>query len=142
MASRVPCPVSIALYPPLWFEGLRYSALAPTRHMFQERKSGLLSDTDFERRYASDVLGKWPTHEELLADLSRFLGANAPAGTEEVTLLCFEKPGLLCHRRFLAEWLESRGVAVPEWEAPVRQPGGKPALEGTRIKIVSEPLDI
>jgi len=34
----------------------------------------------------------------------------------DVVLLCWEKRGVACHRRLVAEWLETElGITVPEW---------------------------
>lgn len=41
----------------------------------------------------------------------------------DAILLCWEPPGKFCHRRLVAEWLESHlGIEVPEYEVTPRQP--------------------
>jgi len=36
----------------------------------------------------------------------------------DAVLLCWEQPGLPCHRRDVAAWFEERlGAVVPEWQA-------------------------
>lgn len=142
-AAEVPCPVSIALFPPEWFRGLHMGSLAPSCSMFSLRRKGLLNDADFEVRYVEDVLRWWRSPSDLLADIDRFVKKNAGQGTAEATLLCFERPGQLCHRRFLARWLEAgTGIVVPEYgqegaEAPA--PAAPP--ERPAMKFEYEPLD-
>lgn len=122
MAHKVPCPVSISLYPPMWYDGARYSALAPSTGIFRDRKCGVLSDEGFESRYVLEVLGRWADADALILDLERHLLLSGVKEHSEVTLLCFEKPGQLCHRRFLAKWLESQGLSVPECQLGVPAP--------------------
>ena len=38
----------------------------------------------------------------------------------DVALLCYEKPGDLCHRHLVAEWLRGHGMQCAEWEKPTR----------------------
>jgi hypothetical protein len=57
-------------------------------------------------------------------------------------LLCWEPPGVFCHRRMVAEWLEHKlGIVVPEWgferyETPRwRDMETKEALAAKGIKV-------
>jgi hypothetical protein len=90
-------PVSIARASPRWFTGLRELRLAPTWAMLKLHKP------EFDVAFA-----------ELLAQLDPAqifltLGENA-------VLLCWEKPGVACHRRLVAEWIEQHlGVEIPEY---------------------------
>jgi hypothetical protein len=90
-------PVSIARKAPYWYRGDCELRLAPTLEMLQ------MSLADYV-----------PAFDELLckldpAELFESLGANA-------VILCWESPGVFCHRRRVAQWFESElGVIVPEF---------------------------
>ena len=114
--------MSISLYPPLWYDGHRYPLLAPTPSIFSDRRSGALSDKEFELRYVKEVLSRWPDASALLSDLEAHMSKSIGRPPEDVTMLCFERPGVLCHRRFVARWLEQGGVEVKEYLADVRCP--------------------
>ena len=90
-------PVSIARSSPGWFAGRRELRLAPTWAMLKLRKPAY--DVAF-----AELL----THLDP-ADIYLTLGENA-------VLLCREKPGVSCHRRLVAEWIELHlGVEIPEF---------------------------
>jgi len=93
---RDPRLVSIALKTPEWFQGRRYPALAPRLDMLP------LEEADYRREYQIilDRLDPRQVYEDL--------------GPEAI-LLCWEPPGVFCHRRLVAAWLEERlEVEVPE----------------------------
>ena len=90
-------PVSIARGSPRWFTGQQELRLAPTRAMLKMQKP------DYDAAFA-EILAKLDP-----AEIYETLGENA-------VLLCWEKPGEACHRRFVAEWLEAAlGVEIPEY---------------------------
>jgi hypothetical protein len=93
---REPRLVSIALKTPGWFQGRRYPALAPRLDMIA------MEEEEYRREYQKilDRLNPRQIYEDL--------------GPEAV-LLCWEPPGVFCHRRLVAEWLEKHlGVEVTE----------------------------
>ena len=93
---RDPRLVSIALKTPEWFQGRRYPALAPRLDMLP------MEEEEYRREYQAilDRLDPRQVYEDLGPD---------------AVLLCWEPPGVFCHRRLAAEWLEERlGVKVPE----------------------------
>jgi uncharacterized protein (DUF488 family) len=109
--AREPGAVSIARFPPKWYEGARYLALAPAPDMLK------IEDWDeYRRRYREEILEKLDP-DEVLRALSA-LGAG-----RGVILLCFEKDRTHCHRGLVAEWFaETKGIRVPELGAdPGRQ---------------------
>jgi hypothetical protein len=60
--------------------------------------------------------------------IERFEAIGAQHGGQRLVLLCFEKPGELCHRRVFAEWFEEHtGRRVPEVEDPQLQLHDEPA---------------
>ena len=91
-----PCLVSIARKTPEWFQGRRYTALAPRSNMLK------MDEEEYRRKYQLilDRLNPRRVYEDL---------------GEEAVLLCWEQPGEFCHRRLVAAWLEEAlGVTVPE----------------------------
>jgi hypothetical protein len=93
-------PVAIAIGVPAWYKGERDLRLAPTRAMLK------MTSTEYDKLFAK-ILDK--VDPKQIADE---LGDNA-------VLLCWEKPGERCHRRWVAEFLEEAlGVEVPELGFP------------------------
>jgi hypothetical protein len=89
-----------------------YRALFPKADMLR-----MEDEAAYRTRYFDEVLAPLDpqrTWDEL----------HALAAPHEPVLLCFEdlrKPGLWCHRRLVAEWLErALGVEVAEAALPVR----------------------
>jgi hypothetical protein len=90
-------PVAISIGIPSWYRGDRELRLAPTRESLPWPRER------FDPFYDSILAGLDPA--QLYADL----GPNA-------VLLCWESPNVWCHRRRVAEWLEtSLGIVVPEF---------------------------
>jgi hypothetical protein len=93
---RDPRLVSIALKTPAWFRGRRYPALAPRLDMLP------MEEKEYWREYQA-ILDKLDPRQ-VYDDLG-----------EDAILLCWEAPGVFCHRRLVAEWLEEHlGIEVPE----------------------------
>jgi hypothetical protein len=96
-----PDAVSISGYAPDWFQGPQYRKLAPKLDFFTQYK--LDHDTvAYTKQFNARVLGVLEP-EKVFADLDNKI------------LLCYERPGLFCHRRLVAGWMETElGVLVPE----------------------------
>lgn len=91
-------PVSISIKPPYWWGKSRrhYPPLCPTTAMLK------MTPADYDVLY-EQILAKLDP-----AEVFAELGDNA-------VLLCFESPNVKCHRRWVAQWLEtSLGIVVPE----------------------------
>jgi hypothetical protein len=89
-------PVAISIGVPRWYRGRRELRLAPSWKMLQMTK------TDYDRHFARQLARLDPR------ELYDSLGPTA-------VLLCWEAPGVRCHRRKVAEWFEaSLKVKVPE----------------------------
>jgi hypothetical protein len=89
-------PVGIAVGPPRWYRGETMLELAPTREMLH------LS-------YAEYVV-QFQLRLEVLdpKQIADRLGDNA-------VMLCWESPGVFCHRRAVAQWLERHlNIEIPE----------------------------
>jgi uncharacterized protein (DUF488 family) len=94
--------VCIALGTPRFYKGLSYKKIAPERSMLK------LEGEAYIRSYNRLLSGLDP--RQTVEDLRSLTGNAAHAA-----LLCYEKPGTLCHRRLVAEWLKnSLGMEVEE----------------------------
>lgn len=90
-------PVSIAIGPPRWYVGETCLDLAPTRPMLR------MSYPKYIQQF-ENILAK--LDPQAIFDK---LGDNA-------VLLCWESPGVFCHRRAVAQWLELHlQISVPEF---------------------------
>ncbi len=90
-------PVGIAVGPPRWYTGKNYKDLAPTYRMLK------LPREEYDRQFAAILARLDP--RKVCEDLG-----------EGAVLLCWEKPGQACHRRIVAEWIETAlGLVVPEF---------------------------
>lgn len=96
--------ISIARYSPKWFNGPRYTTVAPTGYML----SGACSHDEYLRRY-DDIL-RHLNPQEVISSIETI------ARGRDVALCCYEKPGDFCHRHLLSEWLRKNGYDVKEWE--------------------------
>lgn len=103
-------PINIALWPPRFFRGKSLYSVAPTRSILKDTKS----DEEYIRRYKDEILANLNI-EKLLKDIE-FLSEG-----RDVALLCYEKPGDLCHRHLLAEYMNERGCDVHELEKKEQQ---------------------
>lgn len=100
--------VGISQGVPKWFQGDVFKALAPTWEMVR------LQDMEkYTRLYEREIL-------------ARLNPLKLAESLDNTILLCWEKPGEFCHRRLVAEWLETAaGIAVPEFglEPPAEAEG-------------------
>lgn len=104
-------PVSISQFPPKWYTGPQIKMLAPPRDLLLETKKGMVTNEEYTRIF-NEHLTQFDPREMYDAIVAEY-GDN-------VTLLCFEKPGDFCHRRLVATWFEENlGVEVPEWTKPI-----------------------
>lgn len=90
-------PVGIARGTPRGFKGRSVKSLAPTWDMLK------LSREEYDERFDAILAGLDPraVYEEL---------------GDRAVLLCWEQPGVWCHRRRVAEWLETElGLVIPEY---------------------------
>ncbi|MEJ7615831.1 MAG: hypothetical protein WKF30_02395 [Pyrinomonadaceae bacterium] len=96
VAGHLANAVAISRGVPRGWKGRRYIALAPTWPMLK------MSTEDYLREY-----------KLILAQLDP---AKVAADLDGAIMLCWEPLNVKCHRRFVAEWLEtSCGLVVPEY---------------------------
>jgi hypothetical protein len=89
--------VAICRGKPKWYRGRSYDVLAPTWQMLK------MPLEEYNVHYDRLLAGLDP--RKVVADLG-----------DDAIMLCHEKPNVCCHRRRVAEWLETElGIVVPEW---------------------------
>lgn len=116
-------PVNIALWPPKWYKGLSYKALAPLYFMMR----GNLTREQYIENYNQCVLSKLNPNQ--VAERLRQL-----TNDKDCALMCFEKPGDFCHRHLAAEWLSKNTTfCVVEYTAPAMPETSKP--EPQQLKL-------
>lgn len=107
--QNVANPLSISGKAPDWYTGNQFKLLAPKLEFFTRYKNGELDANGYTKEYYAKVLGHLNA-KEIYDRLITTYGEN-------VTLLCYEKPGEFCHRRLVANWFETElGIVVPEKE--------------------------
>jgi hypothetical protein len=88
--------VAISVGIPRWYRGRREIRLAPTRAMLK------MSQEEYDRLFRAKLKELDPK------ELFDAVGNNG-------VMLCWEKPGESCHRRLVAEWMESNlGIEITE----------------------------
>lgn len=93
--------VSIALSPPSWFKGITFHELNPTWDMLVKYKNDG-DEQAYREAYHTLILSKLDPQQV-------FDKLNGKV------LLCWEKAGVFCHRRIVAEWLSTAlNIDVPE----------------------------
>jgi uncharacterized protein YeaO (DUF488 family) len=111
--------ISVSLFTPKWakVDGC-FKCLNPTEELLREAKSGMVSTKEAMKKYHDKILSKLSpvkVYEELIEILNK-------SRKKDLALLCYEKPGEICHRRFVAEWLEEgNSVSVPEYSVEGHQ---------------------
>jgi hypothetical protein len=94
--------VAVAGGVPDGFTGARYRALAPKYDWWREWHDKNLSNEWYTQKYYETVLSKL-NPVDVLRDLDGKI------------ILCWEKPGVFCHRNLIAEWLiKNTGANVCE----------------------------
>lgn len=108
-------PVSIALVSP-WFHGEKCTYLAPTRKILQFKEEPEKYTDHFNRLVLAPL-----DFSEVIEDFK-----NLSHG-KDIALLCYERPGVFCHRHLVANWLNAyiechpKGIgleSVKEYQKP------------------------
>ena len=96
--------ISVARFSPRWYNGARYSAVAPTPYML----GGACNHEEYLKRYDDILNGLSP--EVVIRDITTL------SRGKDVALCCYEKPNEFCHRHLLAEWITANtSYEVKEW---------------------------
>jgi hypothetical protein len=119
--SLVANPVRISRAKPAFSRVPAYLKLAPPWELVRAIKDGLIDERRYVEIYRVQVLD--------LLDPASVVREIGEAFGPEATLLCYERPGVFCHRRLVADWIEiGTGIAVPELEFP-----------GAKAAVTAEP---
>ncbi len=111
---QIESPLSIARFQPKWYDGPRFTMLAPEIRLLTQYRKGGMSVDEYEEEYRKDTLARLRAR-----DVYDWIVSNY---SSSAVLLCYEKPGQFCHRRLVAKWFEKElGVYVPELESMVRR---------------------
>jgi uncharacterized protein YeaO (DUF488 family) len=115
--------ISVSLFTPQWARVDGYfRSLNPTEQLLREAKSGSIPPEEAIGKYRREILGKL-SPVEAYEELIEMLRKN---GKKDLALLCYEKPGEICHRRFVAQWLEAgNSVPAPEY-----------VIEGKQLSLI------
>jgi len=101
-------PVSIARFPPKWFDGYEMKVLAPERKLLWQAKQGKINEEEYTRQYIAQI-------EETLDPQTLYENLQKKFDGKDIVLLCFEKKGEFCHRILLAKWIEAKlNIVVKE----------------------------
>lgn len=96
--------ISISSSTPEWFNGDKYTILAPEWSLVNLYKSGKINKEEYKLSYLS-LLNKRNINPITIINNLKY----------NSVLLCYEKTGDFCHRRILADWLnEQTGIIIPE----------------------------
>ena len=100
-------PVSIARQAPAGYTGLEYKTLAPTWDILSEYKQ-----TKDERTYIQQYNYQLflLSADQVVKELKEL------AQSDQIILLCYEKPDDFCHRHLVAQWLTEHGYDTQEIE--------------------------
>ena len=90
-------PVSVAGITPDFFEGEKWTDLAPRRDFFSKWKKGELTNREYMKEYLK-YLSTIPAEDiEELAQITR---------EGKFVMCCYEKTGDFCHRHYLGAFLQ------------------------------------
>lgn len=100
-------PISIARQAPLGYTGLEYKTLAPAWDILSEYKQ-----TKDERTYIQQYNYQLflLSADQVVKELKEL------AQSDQIILLCYEKPDDFCHRHLVAKWLTEHGYDTQEIE--------------------------
>ena len=105
-------PISISMKSPDWYKGLEYKKLAPKFNFFMEWKRNK-NNGYYIDHYYSEVLNKL-NPEKVIEDLINLIPSDHEING--IALVCYEKPGIFCHRHIVAHWLiKNIGIKVLEF---------------------------
>lgn len=111
--------VRVSLFTPKWAQvDENMLCLNPTEQLLREVKSEAPPSEKAMKKYQEEVLKKLSPVEIY----NKMINLLEKHSKKDLALLCYEKPGEICHRRFIAEWLEKENsVTVPEFFIPSNQ---------------------
>ena len=101
-------PISICGKAPDCYKGLQYKKLAPKYDFFKKWKE--THDNDYYIKcFNEQVLDK-------LDAMSVYQELCSLAKSDDIALICYEKPSDFCHRHLVANWLREQGFDIEEYD--------------------------
>ena len=100
-------PISICGKAPDGYDGLQYKKLAPKWDFFKVWKE-TKDNHYYVRCFNEQVLSKLDARQVYKELTER-------AGTDNIALVCYEKPESFCHRHLVANWFRENGIEIREW---------------------------
>ena len=100
-------PIGIAGKSPNGWKGLEYKKLAPSWDIYSSWKSKHHDDGLYTARFEAERLGKL-NFDNVVEDLTRMTAGK------DACLLCYEIPGMFCHRHIVAKWFTDHGYTTLE----------------------------
>ena len=107
-------PVSICGKAPDFYKGPQYKKLAPKYSFFRDYKDGKIGEQEYTELYREQVLNHLNAND-VVKDIESFYP------NDDVTLICYEKPGDFCHRHIVAEWLIENGFQSEELKKELKK---------------------
>lgn len=117
-------PVSIAARPPIWWDGLKYTKLAPSYECLMDYKQ-TGNTKKYVQRYCKETLGNL-SPDDVICDFLRFISSdkqelvdmvNCPIWENpyiHIALVCYEKPEVFCHRHIDRAWFNNFNIHCRE----------------------------
>jgi hypothetical protein len=106
--KNVSNPIAICGKSPEWYTGFEYKKLAPKFWFFDKYKKGEISKFEYTEHYYREVLNLLAPYE---IKIELF---NLYPNKEDITLLCYEKPELFCHRHIVEKWFMDNAIECKE----------------------------
>jgi len=110
-------PITICGKTPLGWNGKQYKKLAPKWEFFSKWKNKTFGCEEcfknneyYTKEFYDKVLNKLNI-QQVLNELYELSG-----GSENIVLLCYEKPDDFCHRHLVADWMKGYGIEIEEWK--------------------------
>ena len=102
-------PISIAAKAPAGFTGLEYKALAPSYSILMSFKRDQ-NEALYTKQYTEKILNRLDP-DLVIRDLQ-----TMAAESQDIALICYERPESFCHRHLVANWLSEHGITCKEWQ--------------------------
>ena len=101
-------PIAICGKSPDYYTGLQYKKLAPKYSFFSIWKE--THDNEFYiKEFNAQVLSRL-SPERVVEELQSI------SPTNDIALVCYEKPSDFCHRHLVAQWFRDNGYECQEFE--------------------------